>query len=221
MRPEDASFFDRDADVSVLLRRLPHWDQQSTFAFITFRLSDSLPVDLLDQLRFERSQILSTFGIACEANEIGQHMRNLSPRDASILKWRLFQVWDGLLNKGLGRCVLQQPSISRVVADGIMKFDQQRYIVSAFVVMPNHVHILAAFEKPGMIAKQGSDWRRFFAKEINQILGRTGHLWQQDQFDHLVRSEASFDNIRKYIIDNPAQAKLRSGDYRLYVSPAF
>ncbi len=91
--------------------------------------------------------------------------------------------------------------------------------VVAFVVMPNHVHLLAAFREEGMITTQGAAWRRFFAREINAIVGRSDHFWQEDQFDHLVRSEASFDRIRRYIIDNPAKAKLRCGEYRLYVSP--
>ena len=84
--------------------------------------------------------------------------------------------------------------------------------------MPNHVHLLAAFAKEAAITTQGAAWRKYFAREINKLVGRSGHLWQGDQFDHLVRSEASFERIRRYIIDNPAKASLTSGEYRLYVS---
>lgn len=114
---------------------------------------------------------------------------------------------------------LRRPDISKIVSSGLLKFDGDRYTMAAFVVMPNHVHLLAAFREEGMITTQGAAWRRFFAREINAIVGRSDHFWQEDQFDHLVRSEASFDRIRRYIIDNPAKAKQRFGEYRLYVSP--
>ncbi len=93
--------------------------------------------------------------------------------------------------------------------------------MAAFVIMPNHVHVLAAFRDEGAVTKQGAAWRRFFARQINELIGREDHLWQQDQFDHLVRSEASFDRIRHYIVivNNPSKANLRCGEYTLYVSP--
>jgi len=104
------------------------------------------------------------------------------------------------------------------VADGFLKFDRDRYVVAAFAVLPNHVHILAAFETEGAMVSQGAAWRQYLAREINKLNSKTGHLWQPDQFDHLVRSPESFERIRKYIVDNPFEAKLHGGEYRLYVA---
>ena len=47
------------------------------------------------------------------------------------------------------------------------------------------------------------------AREANQILQRTGKpFWQDESFDHWVRSEVEFTEIRKYIEHNPVTAGL-------------
>ncbi len=68
MRPDEASFFDPKAEMGVLHRRLPHWDQAGTFAFVTFRLIDSLPQQLIQQLTKERAALASNFELAIVAN---------------------------------------------------------------------------------------------------------------------------------------------------------
>ncbi len=220
MRPEEASFFDPTQEFCVTGRRLPHWDQPGTFAFVTFRLGDSLPVQLARQFARDRERFLKEAGLNPTADLNAKIQRKkLSTREESLLRWKLFRAWDLRLDQLRGECHLRRRDASKIVADGLLKFDGDRYVTAAFVVMPNHVHLLAAFAKPGGMKAQGAAWRKYLAREINPIIGRSGHLWQEDQFDHLVRSETSFDRIRRYIIDNPAQAGLRSGEYRLYVSP--
>lgn len=233
MQPKDAAFFDPAHEFSVLERRLPHWEQPGTFAFVTFRLADSLPDELATRFARDRFRLLEEAGLdpnaedcqvktsrataALLAPEIARH--GLSPRAKSLLRWKLFCAWDERLDQLRGECLLNHRDTSQVISDGLLKFDGERYVMAAFVVMPNHVHLLAAFARAEAIIKQGTDWRRYFAREVNKQVGRSGHLWQEDQFDHLVRSEASFDRIRSYIIENPRKAGLRSGEYRLYVSP--
>ena len=82
-----------------------------------------------------------------------------------------------------------------------------------FVVMPNHIHLLAAFaDEDGMLA-QCASWKHFTAREINRQLEISGHFWQQDGFDHLVRTEQQFHAFRKYIADNGAKARLSPGEF--------
>jgi len=226
VRPEDASIFDPDQDFSVLERRLPHWDQPGSFAFVTFRLGDSLPAELARRFSRDRDRLLKEAGEdpalakrRLETSRPTEMKRRLTPRAASILNWKIFFACDQTLDEMRGKCHLRRRDASKIVADGLLKFDGERYVMAAFVVMPNHVHLLAAFQQSGAMTAQGAAWRKYFARQINPLVGRTGHLWQEDQFDHLVRSEASFDRIRRYIIGNPAKANLRSGEHRLYVSP--
>ena len=234
MQPQDATFFEPTQPFDILETRLPHWDQPGAFTFITFRLNDSLPKSAVKRWHQQRDALLRESGIdpalwsAAQGSrklrrdtnsKVDAMLSHLPPRSASLLKWKLFLAWDCELNELHGSCCLRDSKASKIVADGFLKFNHDRYVVAAFVVLPNHVHIVAAFETDGAMVSQGAAWRKYFAREINKLNGETGHLWQPDQFDHLVRSPESFDRIRKYIIDNPFVAKLRAGEYRLYVSP--
>ena len=87
-----------------------------------------------------------------------------------------------------------------------------------FVVMPNHVHMLVVFPDDDSQLKQCESWKHFTAMKINKKLGRKHRFWQQDAFDHLVRSLEQFDYLRQYIADNPKKAKLRLGEYLVYSS---
>ena len=59
-------------------------------------------------------------------------------------------------------------------------------------------------------------WKHYTAVRINRRLRQRGRVWQVDGFDHLVRTEAQFEYLRKYIRDNPQRARLKPGEYRHY-----
>jgi len=93
----------------------------------------------------------------------------------------------------------------RALHDGQHKL--QRYELHAFVVMPNHVHLLVT---PKVAASQWlGPLKGFTAHQANECLGRHGHaFWQEESYDHLVRSAAEFERIRAYIEENPVSAGL-------------
>jgi type I restriction enzyme R subunit len=82
-----------------------------------------------------------------------------------------------------------------------------------FVVMPNHVHLLAAFPTAEAMKEQCASWLHYTAFRINREIGERGKLWQQEPFDHLVRSMEQYEYLRKYIADNPRKARLMPGTY--------
>ncbi|WP_375341834.1 hypothetical protein [Luteolibacter soli] len=65
---------------------------------------------------------------------------------------------------------------------------------------------------------QVESWKRWTSTRINKHLGRCGRFWQDESFDHLVRSEAAFLRLKRYIAENPK--KLRHGEYLHWVRPA-
>ena len=91
-----------------------------------------------------------------------------------------------------------------------------------FVVMPNHVHLLASFPTEDAMKSQCDSWLHFTAFQINKRLGRKGKFWQQEPFDHLVRSVEQYEYLRRYIVENPIKAKLSPGEYyyRRYEPPS-
>ena len=82
-----------------------------------------------------------------------------------------------------------------------------------FVVMPNHVHLLAAFPSVEGMKAQCSSWMHFTAVRVNKMIGVKGPLWQKEPFDHLVRSPEQYEYLRRYIADNPHKAGLKLGEY--------
>ena len=90
------------------------------------------------------------------------------------------------------------------------------WLVHAYVLMPNHFHVLVT-PAPGHELKNIiRSWKGFSARRINKLLGRTGAFWQAEAYDHIVRSEEQFGHYRRYIANNPVKARLKEEDYVLY-----
>jgi REP element-mobilizing transposase RayT len=89
------------------------------------------------------------------------------------------------------------------------------YALHAFVVMPNHVHLLAT---PAIaLPKLTKSLKGITAKRANAMLALTGSaFWQEEGYDHLVRNTQEFGKIRDYIEGNPVRAGLvmEANEYR-------
>ena len=118
------------------------------------------------------------------------------------------------LDKGLGTCVLKQPRLAKIVADSLLHFNGDRYHMGDFVIMPNHVHLLVCLLGDTNLLKLCRSWKRFSAVRINKVLEQTGRFWQEESFDHLVRSPEQFCAIQEYIRKNPNH--LPKDEYFLY-----
>ena len=111
---------------------------------------------------------------------------------------------------------MRHPQLAKIVADSLLYFDGERYTMGDFVVMPNHVHLLAAFANADAMTTQFASWLHYTAVQINKLIGKKGHFWQQEPFDHLVRNAEQYEYLRKYIADNPLKARLQPGEYLYY-----
>jgi hypothetical protein len=173
---------------------LPHWEQGAVWYFITFRLADALPRAAVDELRRERARWNATHDPQTASHhELAKYHRLVSKR------------YEELLHAGSGSCVLRDPQVAGIVRDALGFFAGQRYLLDEHVIMPNHVHVLV---KPlpghGLVAILHA-WKSFTANRINRQLKRTGQLWQHESYDHIVRSEAALNAIRRYIRANPTK----------------
>jgi putative transposase len=209
-------FFDVADEVIVVERRLPHWAQSRTVCFLTWRTWDSIPPEILDQWVRERASWLARHGI----DPTDRHWRDRVPRLPSAQRREFLRTfsdrWHGLLDECHGECVLRRPDLSGIVADSLCHFDGTRYTLTDFVVMPNHVHVLAAFPDEGRMLAQCESWKHFTAVRINKALHRAGRFWQEDGFDHLIRTPEQFEAVREYIAKNPVRARLSPGEFRAY-----
>jgi putative transposase len=205
--------FDRKQEFAVVERRLPHWSQSGTLSFITFRTWDSIPQPVLFAWLAQRDAWLSRHGVDPAALDWRRRLERLEA--ALILEFRQFIAdrWNDHLDACHGECVLRRRALAEIVADSLRHFDGDRYELTDFVIMPNHVHLLAAFPSEDAMLAQCESWKRFTATKIHRAASGKGRFWQQDGFDHLVRSLEEFESLRQYIADNPRRAGLRDGEY--------
>jgi putative transposase len=212
-------FFDRDADVLITERNLPHWQQPGCLCFITFRTMDSLPAAVVNRWRVERAMWLRARGIEPTYNRWQEALKALPWSEQKVYHATFTSRWLDELDNCHGECVLRDAKLSGIVADSFHHFDGDRYFLGDFVVMPNHVHLLVSFPNFGQLGAQCDSWKSFTARQINRHLGRSGAFWQDEGFDHLVRSPEQFEYLRSYIADNPRKANLRDGEFRYYRAP--
>jgi len=96
-----------------------------------------------------------------------------------------------------------------------MFFDGERYVLDAYVIMPDHVHLLIRPLSDWQLSEILQGLKGFTARKINMELGRRGRFWQRENFDHMIRDEDDFLDKLRYIHDNPTAAGLveRPDDY--------
>jgi putative transposase len=208
--------FDHDAEFGVVRRKLPHWSQAGTVCFITWRTADSMPKAVLDHWHDNRRQWLRGQGINPDDPAWRQQLQRLDPKDTRDFLDALWNRWHDELDSCCGACVLRQPELARIVAGSLHHFDGDRYLLLDYVVMPNHAHVLVAFPDEMSMLPQCESWKHFTATQINRRLRQRGRFWQQDGFDHLVRSDKQFVYLRDYIAMNPKKAGLCPGEYLHY-----
>ena len=212
--------FDPEADFQVSVgSNLPHWFQPGVTYFVTFRTHDSLPADVSKRWYAERVRWLAQRGIRSSDRTWRAQLARLTRAERTRFHRQFSQRFMENLDKGWGACVLRRPKLAAIVADSLWHFDGDRYDLSDFVVMPNHVHILVGLRGTTEIVAQCNSWKRFTALKLNQAMRTTGRFWSEESFDHLVRSPAQFEAIRRYIAANPPSAKLTPGEFILYQRP--
>ena len=216
-KPSDSSdlgdLFDASAKLVVKERLRPHWSQAGAIVFVTFRTKDSIPKIVMEQWDREKNDWLFQKGLLSSGEYWANVLPNLSPTVKSEFKKEFHRQKELFLDDCHGMCVLRRPELARIVADSLMYFDGERYRMGDFVVMPNHVHLLAAFSDSDRMNKQFASWLHYSACQINRRLGQKGRFWQQEPFDHLVRSADQYEYLRRYIEENPKKANLKVGEY--------
>ena len=169
-------------------RNLPHWCPEGRAIFLTWRLCGSLP---------EKSRI-----------EIAKFRGNPG---------RQFLMLDRHLEPATsGPLWLADPEIADCAESSILRGQElHHYELHAYVIMPNHVHLLLEPRVP--LRKITNAVKGTSSRNANARRKSTGkHFWQDESFDHWIRNSQEFERLRRYIEWNPVKAKLaaRPEDWR-------
>jgi REP element-mobilizing transposase RayT len=159
---------------------LPHFDKPNVTQFATFRLADSFPTELRGE-----------WEAALKVEDVRERRKQL----------------EAYLDLGRGRCELERPEIAAVVENALRFFHAQHYDLRAWVVMPNHVHVLFHVGEVPM-SDILEKWKSYTAKAANKLLSRAGQFWAEDYWDTFMRNEAHQAKTIRYIEENPPKARL-------------
>ncbi len=86
------------------------------------------------------------------------------------------------LDQGYGSTILKDRRIAKLVRDTILKWNGERYRLIAWVIMPNHIHLLLQNLADHKMSDIMHSVKSFTAHEANKILGRKGKFWTKEYF---------------------------------------
>ena len=185
---------------------LPHFDSHDATQHVTIHLADSLPKQVVERLERKISSL------PLEQQDVERRKR--------------VEAW---IDAGHGSCVLRDPLMAEMVQSTILFFDHQRYRLFAWVVMPNHVHVLFQPMAGWTLAQIVTSWKSFTGRRIsafggpgNATLQRGSHvtparlepgvpgerIWHREYWDRYIRDEVHFRQTLDYIHANPVKAGL-------------
>jgi REP element-mobilizing transposase RayT len=199
--PDNIRFFSPEAEIVAGRNRLPHWDQQGRTYSLTFRLADSVPAHLMHEHRLAEADWCKAHPEPWTEEIELEYLRRFT---GQIERW---------LDLGYGECLLRKPGCAAILENALKFFEGQRTRLHAWVVIPNHVHVLTEILEGHTLPTLLESWKGFTAREINKHLSRTGTLWQKGYHDRLIRDWQHFGNVVRYIRRNPAKARLRECDF--------
>ena len=180
-------------------RYLPHRDKPGIIQTITYRLADSLPENIL--------------------HKISEDLSTLPPENQDSEKRKRLETY---LDAGHGCCALKTPQAAQCIIENWKHFHSHRYDLIAWVVMPNHVHVMIHVYPEIQLGRIVQSWKGFTGKRIAQFVGEQARtragargsqepsksIWMREYWDRFIRDETHFLNAIDYIHQNPVKAGL-------------
>jgi len=176
---------------------LPHWEGGGRIYFVTFRLVDSLPKNVLREIAAERTEIPK------RAKQMG---RKLSWGEGKKLSAVYSRKIGKYLDAGSGKCILREPGIARIVRDALWHFNGERYELIAWCIMPNHVHVVFRSTGDWKLERILHTWKSYSTNHIQREQFHQGAVWQREYYDHLVRYPGELVRVVRYVAENPIRA---------------
>ena len=147
---------------------IPHFNGGEVSQFLTFRLFDSLPQSVIQRWREE---------IAGK----GEAGKVLFRKNV-----------ERYLDRGHGSCFLRYPRVAEMVENSLLFHHGTKYNLTAWVIMPNHLHFLATPLENVELSEIAHSLKSYTAHEANKLLNRAGQFWQHEPFDRYICNQKTF-----------------------------
>ena len=79
--------------------------------------------------------------------------------------------------------------------------------VGRYVLMPDHIHVFVGVESSSVLSRWAGSVKKFLAVHWREQ-GHAAPFWQEGFFDHLLRSNESYEEKWEYVRQNPVRAGL-------------
>lgn len=109
-----------------------------------------------------------------------------------FVTWRLLRQQELLL-----------PEERDLICRSLLHFDGERYLLGAYVVMDDHVHLLVVPLPGNELDEILQSWRSYTANQLQRKSGRIGKIWQEEPYDRVMRNLTEVKQKGNYILDNP------------------
>ena len=210
-------------------RNLPHYHPTDATFHVVFRLEGSLPRNVIDELMIEREKEEKIIA----STKVGKQKRDAWRAHHQAYFEKFDALLDG---DTTGPRWLADNRIAEIVAGAIHYRDTKEYDLFAFTIMPNHVHVVFALNRSGSSVQgnrpartvytsqhawPANEGRRasstvvsdilenlkwYSALKCNRVLGRTGHFWQHESYDRVIRDGGELERTIWYVLYNPVKA---------------
>ncbi len=177
-------FLDGSKEIQTHGHKIPHWQQGEVMQFVTSRLGDAMPAGKLAIWKQERDIWLKHHPEPWDDNTQRRYHRRFTDQ---LEKW---------LDQGAGSCLLKEEKNRQFLEQTLMHDHGNRVDYYAWVIMPNHVHLL--FKPLVPLPQLIKSWKGVSARKIGQ-----GGIWQRNYRDTLIRDASHFANAVRYIRRNP------------------
>ncbi|MCB1221377.1 MAG: transposase [Planctomycetales bacterium] len=162
-------------------QRLPHFDSAGLIQFVTIALADAAP----------KTRKPLTAGSKQNSDQ-------------------QFMEMDSILDTSRGVCLFRMPRLAWIAGDLARQGEYLGCIPLAWVIMPNHAHLLFGQTKGTMLSEVVRKFKGRSAYLINAETGKSGKVWQKGYFDRAMRDLNHFAATLEYIHENPVKAGLAS-----------
>jgi len=171
---------------------LPHFESAVAIQHVTFHLADSIPKSSLERINAE--------------------VESLSIEHQKVARRKKLEEW---MDAGHGQCLLKNEKVAQTVQSSLLHFDNQRYCLLAWVIMPNHVHVLFEPIAPWTMARIIASWKSFTGRKIAELVpspslnpSQGQIVWRREYWDRFIRNERHLRQAIEYIHENPVKAGL-------------
>ncbi len=184
---------------------LPHWELESVIYHVCFRLADAVPVTVQKEWLSERNQIAAV---------CAKEQRKLTEEEKQRLNYLYSEKIEKFLDTGHGSCLLRKNEIADLVNNSLKYNNNIKYSLHAWCIMPNHVHVMFQALEHHTLSEIIKEWKSVTAHAINKLLNQKGQLWQQDYYNHIIRTEEEYCNQINYVWNNPEKAGFQAWEWR-------